>query len=88
MSHYEHQENNNSMKVRGIISKKKKKNNVVIIVSGEDAAEIQAELLLTIRQMARKKELGFYITPVEVASLKAVQEFAEFSLQISTTNRR
>lgn len=82
------QENTRIKRVRSIRSKEKKKNNVVIIVSGENAEEIKEELLLSVRKMARKKELGFYITPVEVASLKAIQEFADFSLQISTADSR
>ena len=58
------------IKGRSIRSKEKKKNNVVIIISGEEVEDIKEELLLMIRKMRRKKELGFYITPVEIASLK------------------
>ena len=71
---------------KSIRTKEKKKNNVVIIVSGEDAEEIKEELLLVVRKMNRKKELGFYITPVEVASLEMVQKFAGFSLKISAAD--
>ena len=73
---------------RSIRSKEKKKSNVVIIVSGEDAEEIKEELLHIVRKMRRKKELGYYITPVELASLETVQKFADFSLKISTVNGR
>lgn len=76
------------IKGRSIRSKEKKKNNVVIIISGEESEDIKEELLLMIRKMRRKKELGFYITPVEIASLKTVQEFANFSLKISTMDGR
>lgn len=71
---------------KSIRTKEKKKNNVVIIVSGEDAEEIKEELLLVARKINRKKELGFYITPVEAASLETVQEFAGFSLKISAAD--
>lgn len=73
------------MKGRAIRSKEKKKNNVVIIISGEegDVEEIKEKLLLEVRKLRRKKELGFYIAPVKVASFEAIQEFADFSLQIS-----
>lgn len=75
------------MKVMGRRSKERKKNNVVIIIEGEEAEEIREELHLAIRKMARKKELGYYITPVETASLDAIQEFANFRLKISTADR-
>ena len=74
------------IKGKSIRTKEKKKNNVVIIVSGKDAEEIKEELLLVVRKMTRTKELGFYITPVEAASLETVQEFAGFSLKISAAD--
>lgn len=85
--HYEHQKSTSPTRVRGIRSKQKKKSNVVIIVEGENAEEIKKELLLAVRKLARKKELGYYITPVEVASLRAIQEFADLSLEVSAEDR-
>ncbi len=78
------------MKGRAIRTKGKKKNNVVIIISGEegDVKEIKEKLLLEVRKLRRKKELGFYITPVKAASFETIQEFADFSLQISEKDER
>ena len=71
----------------GIRTKERKKNNVVIIIEGEDAEEIKKELHLAIRKMARRRELGYYITLAEKASLDAIQEFANLRLKISTVDR-
>lgn len=68
-------------------TKERKKTNVVIIVEGEDAEEIKKELHLAIRKMARRRELGYYITLAEKASLDAIQEFANLRLKISTVDR-
>ena len=74
------------MQGRSTRTAKKKKNNVVIIVSGEDADEIKEELLLMVRKMGRKKELGFYITPTETVSLGMILEFTDLRLKISVNN--
>lgn len=74
---------------KAIRTKKKKKNNVVILISAEDSKELAAikkEFLSSARKAARKQELGYYITPVETASLKVIQDFADFSLKISAGN--
>lgn len=75
---------------RAIRTKKKKKNNVVILISAENDEELKAieeEFLHSARRAARKQELGYYIAPVEIASFESVQNFADFSLEISTGNR-
>lgn len=75
---------------RAIRTNKKKKNNVVILISAENDEELKAieeEFLLSARRAARKRELGYYIAPVEIASFESVQNFADFSLEISAGNR-
>lgn len=70
-----------------ILSRNKKKNNVVIIVTGEERHEIKEELLLALRKMGRKKELGFYIGTAEKDLFEMIQKFADFILKISARNR-
>lgn len=73
-----------------IRTKTKKRNNVVILINAEDKDELKAikeEFLLTARKAARKQELGFYITPIEMASFETIQDFSDFSLKISARNR-
>lgn len=75
---------------KAIRTQKRKKNNIVILISAEDGKELKAikkEFLFSARRMARKRELGFYITPVEKASFETVQNFADFSLKISARDR-
>lgn len=81
------QEEVSKVKGKAIRSRFKKRNNLVIIIDGEDAEELKEQLLLEVRKISRKKELGYYITPAENVSLNMVQEFANFSLQISAVNR-
>ncbi|MCM1090579.1 MAG: hypothetical protein NC092_04510 [Butyrivibrio sp.] len=81
-------EGEETMKERSVRTAKKKKNNIVIIASGEDADEIKEALLPVVRNISRRKELGYYITPTERASLETIQEFADFSLKISAGNGR
>lgn len=71
------------MKAKTIRTKEKKKNNIVIIINGEDAKEIKEKLLLEVKKLARKKELGYYIALKEAVSLETIQKFCDFSLQIS-----
>lgn len=78
------------VKMEAIRSKEKKKNNIVILINAEDSEElaaIKSEFLSSTRKAARKRELGFYITPVEKASFETIQDFANFSLEISAGNR-
>lgn len=75
---------------KAIRTKKKKKNNIVILISAENSEELKAikkEFLFSVRRAARKRELGFYIAPVESASFETIQNFADFSLEISAGNR-
>lgn len=75
---------------KAIRTKEKKKNNIVILISAENSKELKAikrEFLLSARRAARKRELGFYIAPVKSASFEAIQNFADFSLEISAGNR-
>ncbi len=75
---------------RPIMTKNKKKNNVVILINAGDSEELKAikeEFLSSVRKMARKRELGFYITPIERASFEKIQGFADFSLEVSAGNR-
>lgn len=74
---------------KAIRTKKKKKNNIVILISAENSEELKAmkkEFLFSARIAARKRELGFYIAPVESASFETIQNFADFSLKISAGN--
>ncbi len=74
---------------KAIRTKKKKKNKVVILISAENSEELKSikkEFLSSARRAARKRELGFYIAPVEGASFETIQNFADFSLKISTGN--
>ncbi|MCX4324573.1 MAG: hypothetical protein OSJ59_16640, partial [Lachnospiraceae bacterium] len=74
---------------KAIRTKKKKKNNVVILIGAENKEELEAikkEFLFSARRAARKRELGFYIAPVERASFETIQNFADFSLKISAGN--
>lgn len=75
---------------KAIRTKKRKKNNIVILISAENREELKAikkEFLFSARRAARKRELGFYIAPVENASFETIQNFVDFSLEISTGNR-
>lgn len=75
---------------KAIRTKKRKKNNIVILISAENSNELKAikkEFLFLTRRTARKQELGFYIAPIESASLKIIQKFANFSLEIPAGNR-
>jgi len=75
---------------KAIKSKEKKRNNIVILINAENEEELEAikkEFLLATRKAARKRELGFYITPVETASFETIQNFGDFSLKISARNR-
>lgn len=76
--------------VKAIRTKKRKKNNIVILINAGNEEELKAikkEFLLSARRATRKRELGFYIAPVESASFETIQNFADFSLKISTGNR-
>lgn len=76
--------------VKAIRTKKRKRNNIVILINAGNKEELKAikkEFLLSARRAARKRELGFYIAPVESASFETIQNFADFSLEISTGNR-
>lgn len=75
---------------KAIRTRKKKKNNIVILINAENNAELKAikkEFQFLARKSARKRELGFYIAPVERASFETIQDFADFSLEISAGNR-
>lgn len=75
---------------KAIRTKKRKKNNIVILISAEKSNELKAikkEFLFLARKIAQKRELGFYIAPVERASFETIQDFVDFSLKISTRNR-
>lgn len=75
---------------KAIRTNKKKRNNVVIIIDAQDCDEmetIKKDLLLSVRRVARKQEVGYYITPVQNASLETIQDFANFSLKIFTGSR-
>lgn len=75
---------------KAIRTKEKKKNNIVIIISAENSKELNAikkEFQHSARRAARKRELGFYIAPVESASFETIQNFADFGLEISAGNR-
>ena len=83
-------ERNSSDKEKAIRTKKKQKNNIVILINAENNKELKAikkEFLISARKAARKRELGFYITGVEKASFETIQDFANFSLEISAGNR-
>lgn len=70
--------------VKAIKTKKRKKNNVVILINAEDKEElreIKEEFLISARKVSRKRELGFYIAPIEMASFEAIQNFGDFSLK-------
>lgn len=76
--------------MKTIRTKKKKKNNVVILINAENKEEqktIKKEFLLMARKAARKRELGFYIAPIERASFETIQNFGDFSLKISARDR-
>ncbi len=75
---------------KAIRTRKKKKNNIVILIKAENNAELKAikkEFQFLTRKSARKRELGFYIAPVERASFETIKDFANFSLEISAGNR-
>lgn len=75
---------------KAIRTKKRKKNNIVILINAENSNELKAikkEFLFLARRIAQKRELGFYIAPVEIASFETIQNFADFSLEISAGNR-